>query len=81
MIDKAESKIKLHEDPPRPLLLHYQQFKDDLARYDAILAAEDNDNIEIGTLVTFSAPPRAMSSSDLTLRLRTENLSAIEVQE
>lgn len=76
MINKAESKIKSHEDPPRPLLLHYQQFKDDLARYDVILAAEDNDDIEIGTLVTFSAPPRAMSSSDLTLRLRRENLSA-----
>jgi hypothetical protein len=81
MINKAESKIKLHEDPPRPLLLHYQQFKDDLARYDAILAAEDNDDIEIGTLVTFAAPSRAMSSSDLTLRLRTENMLATKERE
>jgi hypothetical protein len=81
MINKAESKIKLHEDPPRPLVLHYQQFKDDLARYDAILAAEANDDIEVGTLVTFSAPPRAMSSSDLTLRLRAENLSATKENE
>lgn len=75
MIEKAEIKIRAYENPPRPLLLHYQQFKDDLARYDAILTVEEDEDIEIGTLATFSAPPRAMSSSDLTLLLRAENLS------
>jgi hypothetical protein len=75
MISKAEEKINMHEDPPRPLLLHYQQFKDDLARYDAILSIEADVNIEVGTIVTFAAPSGAMSSSDLTLKLRTENLS------
>lgn len=75
MITKAETKIAALEDPPRPLLMHYRQFKDDLARYDAILVVEADKEIEVGTIVTFSAPSGVMNNSDLALHLRSESFS------
>jgi len=75
MISKAETKIAALEDPSRPILMHYQQFKDDLVRYDAILAVEADEKVEAGTIVTFAAPSGVMNSSDLAFHLRSENLS------
>ena len=73
MITKAETKMAALEDPPRPLLMHYRQFADDLVRYNAILAVEADEQVEVGTIVTFAAPSGVMNSSDLAIHLRSEN--------
>lgn len=73
MISKADLKIALFEDPPRPLVKHRQQFAEDLARCDLIMAAEADPLIAIGAIVTFAAPPGVMTTFDLTSRLRSEN--------
>jgi len=75
MITKAETKIAALQNPPRHLLMHYRQFTDDLVRYNAILAVEADEEVEVGTIVTFAAPSGVMNSSDLASHLRSENFS------
>ena len=78
MLTVAEQKIAQYDTPPRSLLLQYQQFKDDLARSEAILKIEADDSVELGTMVTFDAAPNVMSAHELTIQLATEVRAAMK---
>lgn len=69
MILVAEKKLLQYETAPRSLLLQQQQFKDDIARCQAIFDVECNPNIAHGDIVTFTAPKRVTSAHELTARL------------
>jgi hypothetical protein len=71
MIKVGEKKMKVGE-PPHSLRRQLQQFKEDFARYNAILAVEADNSVEAGTLVTFKAPEGTCGVSDLTTKLRHE---------
>ena len=69
MITVAKEKISHYSEPPRSLLLQLRQFEDSLARCNAILAAEADDSILLGTIITFSQPTGTMTVSELTTQL------------
>lgn len=71
MISVAEEKIR-NGNTHDPIRRHLQQYKDTLARCEAILAAEADPSINVGAIVTFAAPESAFSASQLTSRLRAE---------
>jgi len=73
MIAVANEKISFYDEPPRSLIQQLRQFKDDLSRCDAILAAEQDSSISVGTMITFSQPENTMTASDLTEMLAAQN--------
>lgn len=77
MIEQASIKIAQGNDQ-LPVKKHLQQFKETLERCDQILAIESDVTVEIGTIVTFSAPVGSFSVSELTNKLRNENCECIK---
>lgn len=73
MIKVAEQRIAKYDEPPHSLVLQLQQFKDDVQRCNLILSNENNDEIPIGAIVTFSAPPGTMTASQLTTKLAKDD--------
>lgn len=76
MLNVADKKLKEYEVQPRSLLLQAQQFRDDLARSELIIAIESDQTVALGTIITFAAAPRAMGAHELTLRLANETRTA-----
>lgn len=74
MIGKADELIA-QGAAPEPILRHKKQHHDVLDRCEEIFAAEANNEIPIGSLVTFRGAPGRVSTTELASRLREENLS------
>lgn len=68
-IDHGEAKL-LQNPRMSSVQKHVRQLKETIQRCKQILEIEDDPSISVGTIVTFSSSPTAMTSTQLWSQLR-----------